>query len=94
MWVLPESGYKLNTDGSYNVSWITCLSARINVLKALHSELLAPVIGQKMVARQNLSNLQIETDSTEIVQVIHKGHDSYTNLKAAVSEAGEPKDQP
>jgi len=23
---------------------------------------------------------QIETDSTEIAQVIHKGHDSYTNI--------------
>lgn len=33
-----------------------------------------------MAARWNISNLQIETDSTELVEVIHKGHDCYTYI--------------
>ncbi|KAH0642618.1 hypothetical protein KY285_033492 [Solanum tuberosum] len=89
-WVAPENGFKLNTDSSFNYltrkggaggvlrdtrgSWITGFSAKINVMNALHAEILALLMGLRMADRhkallQRLANPQITLRRREQNQV-------------------------
>ncbi|WMV19163.1 hypothetical protein MTR67_012548, partial [Solanum verrucosum] len=62
----------------YRGSWIAGFSAKVNVINALHSELLALFLRLRMAARVCISTIQIDIDSSDIIDIIYKGHDSFT----------------
>jgi len=102
----PEFGFKLNIDGSYNYSskggiggeiwdyrgfWLEGLLTKINVVNALNSELLAILLGLKMIVRLSISTHQIDIDSLYIIDIIYIDHGSFTST---ILECREPTDQP
>ncbi|KAH0699427.1 hypothetical protein KY290_014244 [Solanum tuberosum] len=53
---------------------------KLNVNCALYSEIMALLMGIKLAAKLQINTLQIETDSTAILEIINTGHVSYTNI--------------
>ncbi|WMV59693.1 hypothetical protein MTR67_053078 [Solanum verrucosum] len=61
-------------------NWIVGFAAKLNVNCALYSEIMALLMGIKLAAKLQINTLQIETDSTVILEIINTGHVSYTNI--------------
>ncbi|WMV40573.1 hypothetical protein MTR67_033958 [Solanum verrucosum] len=101
-WIPPEIGLTLNIDGSFDYvtksggaggvlrdilgNWVAGFAAKINVNDALHSEIMALLLGAKLANKMCINTLQIVTYSTQIIDIIKNGHNSYSNIIAECRE--------
>ncbi|KAK6782400.1 hypothetical protein RDI58_020196 [Solanum bulbocastanum] len=95
-WEPPDRGLKLNIDGSFDPTtkaggaegvirdrrgnWVKGFSAKINVNNALSAELHSLLLGLKMAKQIHSTKLHINTDSLEVINIIAKETDTYSNI--------------
>ncbi|XP_070029924.1 uncharacterized protein LOC142161974 [Nicotiana tabacum] len=93
---LPKNVIKLNCDGAFsstnnatgigglfrnsNGDWIIGYHKAIHASSSIHAELLALLEGLRIAMEFNDTNMEIETDSTDVIKLMHEDCTNFHNI--------------